>query len=143
MKKPQLQTAKSTIERTERDTRILALRKEGLSLAEIGLQLGISKSRVGQVITRELRDMPLSNRESLRQQLHNLIVEGIPGLLAGYQEGDHDCIRSMMALVDRLSRLHGLVDPTLMVIQDNRIIINPKADYREGLASVLVIDDAD
>ena len=142
MKQPQLQTVAKTIQNLERDVRILALRKEGLSLSEIGQQVGLSKQRVSQVIIRELATMPLEQREGLRAQLHGLITDGIPGIYEDYLSGDHDAIRSMLAIVDRLARLHGLEQPAFMVIQDHRIVINPNADYREGLASVLVIDDA-
>lgn len=94
----------------ERRRRALELRKQGLSYAEIGRELGITAAAARFSIRKALEDL----HEEIRQESRELIALQIARLEELYarlnpriQEGDVDAIRVAVHIVVNIARLLG------------------------------------
>lgn len=129
----QTATTPARIGVAERRARALDLRKRGLSFWEISQELGCSKSRAHDYVTRAIADLTVEGAEAVRRLEVERCDVMIKALWPDVESGDPVAIRTALRVMERRARYQGLDAP-----QEHRLKITAELDAQieELLASM-------
>lgn len=98
-----------------RETRAVELRLTGATFETIALQLGYAnRSGAKKAVERGLRqeyEAATESREALRQTMHARLERLLVGSWKAAAAGDRNAVQNVIALLDRIAKLHGLDAP--------------------------------
>ena len=113
-KRPSAYTRQQIILGMERRRKALELRMQGMSYKEIGLQIGCTALRAGQLVRDIMQTRVAELDDLVREQaeLQNARLDvAIKALWPEIIKGDVDSIQAMVRVEERRARLHGLDAP--------------------------------
>lgn len=105
------QTATTAIERAERRSRAVDLRREGLTLREVANELGVSVYTAWNDIQTAVRDIPKEEADLLRQQEADRLDALQHAIWEKAIAGDLHAIDRVLKIIERRCRLMGLDSP--------------------------------
>jgi hypothetical protein len=134
-------TSDTRIACARRAKRMMEMRLAGMKEADIAKKFGITQGRVSQILCREM-DLLNEQRSNTTERLKRLEIERITtclrGIWAKAKSGDYQAIDRVLAISDRLRKIHGLdpVDepdagPSQVVLNVQEMIVD-----RRGLERV-------
>ena len=104
-------TSVQTVEGASTRREAVRLRKRGLTFAEIGDRLGVSRQAAHAHVTKELRELNEECREET-EEMRRLMSEQIDAMLVGLQPGldtgDEKAVSAASRLLDRKAKLWAL-----------------------------------
>ena len=106
------QTATTAIERAERRSRAVDLRREGLTLMEVANELGVSVYTAWNDIQTAVRDIPKEEADLLRRQEADRLDNLQRAVWDDAIAGDLHAVDRVLKIIERRCRLLGLDAPT-------------------------------
>ena len=106
--------SQSKVVKKERRLQAMALRKKGLTYAEMGREMGVTRQAAYSYCEREFKSM-LKEGSAVAEKALSLTLSRFDALLSTYYQfaldGDRDALQDVLAIMDRQTKILGLEAP--------------------------------